>query len=744
MLAACVATAVCALLAPAAADAVQLKVNSTADEADSALGSGGCATATAKCTLRAAIEESNFSTGVVDEIRFTEEPFDGAASSTITLASALPALTDRVRINGGECTTAAGVGGPCAGIEANGAATGLVASATTVDIKGLAITGADTGIEVKGVPAVKVRGDWLGVRLDGGIAGNGVGVLLAPGSTEARIGGEGAEMTNLFAGSDEYGVRVYGASATAILGNRFGVGADGTTAAVNQVDVEVASKAGGPLAEGTSIGTRVAAPNDSTAACDGGCNLIAGAGVGIELAGAGAEEAPPVATTIRGNQLGLDATGAPLPNTDGIHVGAAPQTVIGGPWPGDANRLNGGDTAIGAGPAAPDLVVRGNAIGLDAAGGMILAPPAAGIAVDSSGLTSPALEATIVGNRMGLGGGPGIVQSGFGATIAGNVVRGAGTGILASGPEEGHGNQIEGNLVEGSAADGILVEDQFNQILGNEVVGSGGAGIAIRGALPFGVSGNLIGGDSAASENVVSLNAGAAIEITDAEKSDNEVARNRGFGNLGSFVDLRAVGPEPAGPNKGILPPAIATATQGGAGGTGAEPGALVRVFRKQGDGAGEIESFLGEAIVDSGGAWQLVYAAAIPGGTPIAATQTSEAGGTSELATATTAAAAGGGQGSPPQDQALDVTPPQTRLLRGPARESTRTGASFRFAAGEPGAGFQCRLDHGRFHACGSPLRLRHLKPGRHRFEVRAVDAAGNVDPTPARLVFTVLARRR
>ena len=80
-----------------------------------------------------------------------------------------------------------------------------------------------------------------------------------------------------------------------------------------------------------------------------------------------------------------------------------------------------------------------------------------------------------------------------------------------------------------------------------------------------------------------------------------------------------------------------------------------------------------------------------------------------------------------------LDTSAPNTRLVGGPARRTRARSASFRFASTEAGATFRCKLDRKRWTKCRSPKRYRKLKPGRHVFRVRATDAAGNVDRTPA-----------
>ena len=87
----------------------------------------------------------------------------------------------------------------------------------------------------------------------------------------------------------------------------------------------------------------------------------------------------------------------------------------------------------------------------------------------------------------------------------------------------------------------------------------------------------------------------------------------------------------------------------------------------------------------------------------------------------------------------AVDSTPPNTRIVAGPARTTAARMVVFRFAASERGATFQCKLDRARWLSCRSPKSYRTLTPGRHRLRVRAVDHAGNVDPTPAWRLFRV-----
>jgi hypothetical protein len=86
------------------------------------------------------------------------------------------------------------------------------------------------------------------------------------------------------------------------------------------------------------------------------------------------------------------------------------------------------------------------------------------------------------------------------------------------------------------------------------------------------------------------------------------------------------------------------------------------------------------------------------------------------------------------------DTTPPETTIDSGPSGQVEATTASFTFSADEAGATFDCRLDTGSFSDCASPKTYSGLALGEHTFSVRAVDSAGNVDPTPATRTWTVV----
>lgn len=83
-----------------------------------------------------------------------------------------------------------------------------------------------------------------------------------------------------------------------------------------------------------------------------------------------------------------------------------------------------------------------------------------------------------------------------------------------------------------------------------------------------------------------------------------------------------------------------------------------------------------------------------------------------------------------------VDATAPDTAIDAAPASPSSDAAPVIRFSASER-ASFACQLDGGGFAPCASPVTLTGLRPGSHTFQVRAVDEAGNADPTPAAVTW-------
>jgi DNA-binding beta-propeller fold protein YncE len=114
-----------------------------------------------------------------------------------------------------------------------------------------------------------------------------------------------------------------------------------------------------------------------------------------------------------------------------------------------------------------------------------------------------------------------------------------------------------------------------------------------------------------------------------------------------------------------------------------------------------------------------------------------------------------------------IDLTPPtveppplspETAIVSDPYDSTHDRSPTFAFTSSKQDARFECAVDGAAFTACTSPVTLplkaapttgkRHRRPrlsiGTHTFAVRAIDAEGNVDPTPATDGFTVLKRHR
>jgi hypothetical protein len=81
----------------------------------------------------------------------------------------------------------------------------------------------------------------------------------------------------------------------------------------------------------------------------------------------------------------------------------------------------------------------------------------------------------------------------------------------------------------------------------------------------------------------------------------------------------------------------------------------------------------------------------------------------------------------------------PNTTISGKPGARTHDRTPTFRFGSGGTGATFQCKLDHGPFKACRSPLTTKSLAYGSHVLKVRAV-LDGIPDPTPARFTFKVV----
>jgi CSLREA domain-containing protein len=741
---------VCCLLgaiAPVLASAATFQVDSAKDQADAAPGDGLCLTAADTCTLRAAIEESNATGAGTDSIVFGPA-FDGKPTGTIAVASPLPPVTAPLDIDGvvnGRCTTAAGFLGPCAGVDGPAGETGLVVNSSGVSVEGLAITGATTGITVdEQAEGFRAAGNWIGVRLDGASGANGTGIRLSPGVGGVLIGGDTAEERNVISDNAEDGLDVVGAHGAIVSGDYFGVGPGGDSAAANGTDIELADQPpSGPNAVDNVIGGELTSQEAVTQACDGPCNVISGSlGAGVDLSGSGTGEARASGpTTIRGNYIGLGASGAgAVPNGGpGVLVGSALNVTIGGArLPEDSNHINGGSTGITSGRKPEHLDIEGNMIGLDPAGTATLTPPRTfGIFDDAEGQFAGSEATRISNNRFAMFAGEAIRQQGSGAEIVANAIGQGVDGSSLPGATVGihliaaadFPSVVEGNLIRNSGAYGVLVQNSHNSFRNNVIRGAGTNGILILGlpaGLEFGgvfAGSNQIGEDAQGTGNVVDDSGSDAIALSGPLATFNLIARLSGNGNRGKMIAAPGV-ERPLISARPMISTATSTFVRGMS-----SAGGVIRVYEKASSAPGELRQYLGATEANSKGAWSFAYPMPLPNGTFVAASFTGILN-TSEL----DIAAVGAG---PPK---TSISAPKTSIFSAPKPRSEVRVARFEFRSSESASTFQCRLDRAHFSACRSPRIYRHLQPGRHVFRVRAIDRDGRIDQTPAERTFRVL----
>ncbi len=97
----------------------------------------------------------------------------------------------------------------------------------------------------------------------------------------------------------------------------------------------------------------------------------------------------------------------------------------------------------------------------------------------------------------------------------------------------------------------------------------------------------------------------------------------------------------------------------------------------------------------------------------------------------------------SAPVTYVEDSIAPRTRITMGPGVKTRRHEAIFRFAdtTEDPlGTSYFCKVDQQKWAQCGSPFKLRHLRPHSYVLRVKAIDSAGNAEANGTKRRFTVI----
>ena len=86
-----------------------------------------------------------------------------------------------------------------------------------------------------------------------------------------------------------------------------------------------------------------------------------------------------------------------------------------------------------------------------------------------------------------------------------------------------------------------------------------------------------------------------------------------------------------------------------------------------------------------------------------------------------------------------IDTVAPETAIATGSVQSTTDARPTFTLLS-EAGARFECALDLSGYEPCANPYQpVFGLADGPHVLRVRAIDPAGNIDPTPAEKSFTI-----
>ncbi|MGH3146831.1 MAG: right-handed parallel beta-helix repeat-containing protein, partial [Rubrobacter sp.] len=308
----------------------------------------------------------------------------------------------------------------------------------------------------------------------------------------------------------------------------------------------------------------------------------------------------------------------------------------------------------------------------------------------------------------------GVALSGGGSnTLIGNTLSANSSGgvtiELAS-----NNNRVEANTISGSGSDGIqVVDSNGSTLISNTVNTSGGTGISLDGANQGVLRDNEVGLNpggielGGSSNNLIEANnasgtTGTGISL-ESESFDNEIRLNTANGNSGAGLEVSGSAPNGSG-----------NLIDG-------------NTVNNNGDGIDVADG--GHRIANN--------TANLNDGWGIYAVSGNTDGGGNKAS----------GNAEPAQCSGVrcEIGPapgaPDTQIIDRPTNPTSSRNAMFTFTGTDDTTplkdlDFECRLDSQSDTAwveCENPQEYANLSPGTHKFEVRAMDATENVDPTPA-----------
>ncbi len=438
-------------------------------------------------------------------------------------------------------------------------------------------TGAfDSGVAIEGASSKGnlLQDNYIGVDAGGTkrIPNAQCGVLLADdavkpdgaGPSNNTIGGTSVLVRNLISANSGDGILIKLGSNNSIEGNYIGVNALGSGPLGN---------AGNGVFIASGSGNVIGGDTGDQPPGQGPGNVISGNVMdGVVLDTADPTLPNTTANQVLGNIIGLDSggtiadpdgkpnSGDELGNQVGVSIDNSPANTIGGPSPGSRNIISGnlGDGVDVDGANAVANLVLGNVIGTDVSGTLKKRGNAGdGVKIDdaSTNTIGGLLPADGPGSNLISGNvGNGVELAGAGATLnqvmgnrIGTILDGTKSlsnrnGILITGPgnvigglDDGEGNVISGNLLDGVALTGADAHGNrlLQNLIGSDITGAKPVANTRDGVELTGAPNNTIGADTFDLGNLISGNSDEGLSLATSATTGNLIEGN----DIGTTLD---------------------------------------------------------------------------------------------------------------------------------------------------------------------------------------------------------------